>query len=114
MCAAQKEAASECQSSVQDPEKVASEIVSQMCRKFGVIRAEKVATPGFQDLIGKFYDRDPALANQLGATVEDTQRDQQGLGILSKILGDGDYAKKIRARSEKLAAIRERLAAAGT
>lgn len=111
MCAAKKEAASECQSSVQDPEKIASRIISQMCQKSGVLRAEKVATPAFQDVVTQFYDRDPALANQLGDAVEETQSDQQRLGILSKLFGDGDYAQRIRGRAESLAAIRAKLAA---
>ncbi len=113
MCAAKKDAASSCQSSVQAPEKVASEIVSQMCRKFGVIRAEKVATQGFQNAVTKFYERDPALANQLGDTVETAAEEQKKLGIVSKLFGDSEYAKKIRGRADKLKAIKDKLAASG-
>jgi len=43
-------------------------------------------------LANKWYSSDPALANQLGDTVDKTQEDQKKLNILSYIMGDGNYA----------------------
>ncbi len=114
MCAAKKDAAANCKTSVDDPKILSSQIVSQMCRKFGVIKAEKVATQSFTTTVSKFYDKDPALANQLGDTVERTAEDRDKLDLASKIFGNGDYAKKVKDRSDKLEAIVAKLESSGT
>ncbi len=113
MCAGKKEAAASCSSSVENPDKMASDAVSQLCRKFGVINAGKVATSKFEGVVSKFYRNDPALANQLGDTVESTAQDQGKLGVASKLLGDGEYAKKVKDRANKLDAVIARLEASG-
>ena len=113
-CAAKKDAADKCQSSVQNPEAVAEKLVAGMCRKFGVTTAEKVATEKFQAVVSKFYNVDPALANQLGDTVEMTASDQKKLGIGSIIFGDAEYGKKIKERADKLKTIKDKLTASGT
>lgn len=113
MCAAKKDAATTCKSTVDNPREVAADIVSQMCRKFGVIKAEKVATQRFQNVVSKFFDEDPALANQLGDTVEKTSEEQKKLDLVSHLFGNGDYANKVKERSEKLEAIVAKLESSG-
>ncbi len=113
MCAAKSDAANNCQSSIENPEKLSTDLVSQMFRQFGVIKAEKVATEKFQNVVSKFFDSDPALANQLGDTVEKAADEKKKLDTLSYLFGNGDYAKKIKERSEKLKAIKEKLANSG-
>lgn len=112
-CSAKQDAASSCQSSIENPEELASQVVSQMCRRFGVIKADKIATDNFQGALARLFDDDPALANQLGDTVEKTAEDQEKLGFMSYLFGDGDYGAKVRVRADKLKEIRTKLEASG-
>ncbi|VVC00513.1 Uncharacterised protein [uncultured archaeon] len=112
-CAAKKDAAANCQASIQDHGAVAEKIVSGVCIKFGATSAGKVATDQFNSVLSKFYESDPALANQLGDTVEKTAEDQKNLGITSYIFGDGDYGKKLKARADKLKEIKDKLVSGG-
>lgn len=113
-CEAKKEAAKQCNSIDNDPSQTARLVVDNMCRKFGVSTGN--GSQSQQDLYkaaANIANADPAAANQLGDTADKTVQDKAKLGLFDKLVGNGDYAQKIKDRADKLKEIRQKLESAG-
>jgi len=112
-CEAKKQMIQSCKEVQQDPASIAKTMVDNMCRRFGVSTSQKETTGQLYDLAQKFYNADPALANQLGDTADKTKEDQKKLDIISYVLGNGNYGNTLNERAQKLEAVKERLQSSG-
>ncbi len=107
-CEAKNQAVTNCYEMQENPEEIAGKMVNNMCRRFGVSEAGNRERELFE-IANKWYDEDPAFANQLGDTAENTSEDRKELDLFSYMLGNGDYARKLKERSQKLDEARQRL-----
>ncbi|MEK6957844.1 MAG: hypothetical protein AABW99_02605 [archaeon] len=107
-CAAKQQAVTKCNEMKDNPEKAAGLVVDNMCRRFGTPVAAGSSDELYQ-VANKWYDEDPALANQLGDTADKTAEDQKKLDIGSYLFGNGDYGAKLKERAAKLREIKARL-----
>jgi hypothetical protein len=106
-CEAKTQALSTCNQLKNEPEKIASMIADNMCRRF--VAPDETKSSKLLNVAEKFTEVDPALANQLGDTAEQTISDKKKLDIASYLLGNGDYGAKLKERAAKLKEIRDRL-----
>jgi len=111
-CQAKQQALQNCNEMKDSPEKIANLIVNNMCRRFGTTTME-AAKNKLYAVANKWYESDPALANQLGDTADKTIEDQKALGVLSYFFGNGEYASKLEERAQKLKEVRDRLKSNG-
>jgi hypothetical protein len=106
-CQAKTQALSTCNQLKNEPEKIASMVVDNMCRRF--VAPEEAKNNKLLGVAEKFNEMDPALANQLGDTAEQNISDKKKLDIVSYLLGNGDYGAKLKERATKLKEIKDRL-----
>ncbi len=111
-CASKQEAAKNCASIQDNPEEISRVMVEKMCRRFGVPAAAKADNELYK-VASRWYDSDPALADQLGDTADKSTVDKKKLGIMSYLFGDGDYGAKLKTRAAELRTVIEKLKAAG-
>ncbi len=111
-CQSKQQALQNCNEMKDNPEKISALIVGNMCRRFSTTTAE-AAQNKLLDVASKYYDSDPALANQLGDTAEKTVADQQQLDMLSYLFGNGNYGAKLTERAKKLKEVKDRLQSKG-
>lgn len=110
-CDAKKQALTTCLELKDSPDKIATIVVTNVCRR--IIAPEQAKNNKLYDLAAKFDQQDPALASQLSDTAETNQQDKKDLSIISYLFGDGGYAQKIKERTDSLRSIKERLVARG-
>lgn len=112
-CAARKDAFNSCGQFKQDPTRVAELVVEKQCRRVAAPPAIKPDN-ALYGVAEKWFDKDPAFADQLVDTAEKKSEEKKKLGALSYFFGDGDYGAKLDERAAKLREVKERLIAAGT
>lgn len=112
-CAARKEAFSNCNQVRESPTKVAELVTEKLCRRVAPPPAIKPDN-ALYGVAEKWFDKDPAFADQLVDTAEKKSEEKKKLGALSYVFGDGDYGSKLKDRAAKLREVKDRLIAAGT
>jgi len=111
-CAAQKEAVRNCNTLKDNPQQLANNLVNNVCRRFAPPQTSNLNS-NLYEIATKFYDSDPAFANQLGDTADKTAEEKKKLDIASYIFGNGDYGAKLKERAAKLREVKNRLASNG-
>ncbi|MFA6268769.1 MAG: hypothetical protein WCW13_01490 [archaeon] len=107
-CESKRQAVATCNEMQNSPETIATMIVNNMCLRF--ISKDTTKNNKLLTLAAEFNQADPALASQLSDTSEKNIADQKSLNIVSYLFGDGNYAQKLKERTDKLIIARDRLA----
>ncbi|MBI5553517.1 MAG: hypothetical protein HY917_02135, partial [Candidatus Diapherotrites archaeon] len=110
-CQARLQAAQSCNEAKENPQKAAEFIVNSQCRRFAPVK--ETGKNQLTEVASKWYQEDPALANQLGDTGEKIKEEQKKLDLVSYLTGNQEYAAKLKDRAEKLRTIQQRLADKG-
>ncbi len=108
-CVVKQENVKSCGEIKDNPSSIAKTITNSMCRRFGVRADSKEAKGGLYDVAEKFYEDDPALANQLGDTADTVREEKKKLNFFSYVFGDSQYGSALEERAERLGAIKEKL-----
>ncbi|MCX6804028.1 MAG: hypothetical protein NTY48_05690 [Candidatus Diapherotrites archaeon] len=111
-CEAKRQAAATCNEMKDSPKTIATMIVNNMCLRF--ISNDVTKNNKLMNLAAQVKRADPALASQLSDTSEKNLADQKNLSIVSYLFGDGNYAQKLKERTDKLITARDKLAAKGS
>lgn len=111
-CAGKQEAAKNCNSLKNNPQELAQRLVSNVCRRFAPPPTISLNSKLYE-VANKWYDKDPALANQLGTIGDETGKDKKERVITDYLFGNGDYGAKQLARSADLRKVRDRIASSG-
>lgn len=105
-CDARQQSLTDCTEMKENPDKIADAIIKKMCRRYDVPKNTDLK---LYDVANKWQDLDEAFADQMGETADQTMEDRNTLGVASYFFGNGDYAKKLKERAEKLREIQNRL-----
>lgn len=104
-CASKEKLVENCNIAKSNPENVAKFVVNNLCRQFGV----KPVEHDLYELADKWLSVDPALAYELGDTVDTTIDDEKDLGTFSYVFGDGEYSDKMKEKAKRLGEIKQRI-----